>query len=127
MLMWWEHPLVLSVGGAAVLIAGIATIWGKGIVPTYRACVRFFKAVGQFADSIDTLFGIAKEFKPNGGSSFHDMMADLRGDVSELKSDMAEVKLDVSEVKRQVETIITEELPIITALAEHVTETDDRR
>lgn len=109
--MWWDHPVVLGVGGAAAVIVGVTTIWGKGIVPAYRGMMRFFRALRKFADSIDILFDIAKEFKPNGGHSLHDRITRIEG----AQQDML----------RQIETIITEEIPIITALAEHVTSERD--
>lgn len=118
--MWWEHPVVLGVGGAAAVLVGITTIWGKGIVPAYRGVVRFFKALRKFADSIDILFDIAKEFKPNGGHSLHDR-------ITRIENRQEAMGAEVADIARKVDTIITEEIPIITALAEHVTDLADPR
>lgn len=136
--MWWEHPLVVGIGAAAVVVAGVGTIWGKGVRPAYRAVVRFVKAVAHFAESIDTLQAIAAEFKPNGGNSLHDHIALITVtqqhmviDVAELKQgietarkERARMSLDITEMKRQVEVIITEEIPIITALAHEALDND---
>jgi len=109
--MWWEHPLVLGVGGAAVLIAGISTIWGKGIVPTTRAIKRFFHALTRFAASVDVLFDIADQFKPNGGNSLFDR-------IKRIEDNQTTTHTDISEIKRQLENVITQELPQLSLLTE---------
>lgn len=81
----------------------------------WRGFRRFLKAVRRFADSVDVLFAIAEQFKPNHGQSLHDRLVRI-----EDKIEAAAV--DRNEIKRQLETVITEELPIITALAERILE-----
>lgn len=115
---WWNHPAFIALAATAAVLTSWSILWGKGIVPIWRGFRRFLKAVRRFADSVDVLFEIAAEFKPNHGHSLHDRMARI-----EATLDTAAV--DRAEIKRQVETIITEELPIIAALAEKLLENDN--
>jgi len=120
--VWWEHPLFVVPVVLAAFVAGIGTVWGKGIVPMWRGLKRFGQAVRKFADAMDTLFVIAAEFKPNGGTSLHDRLVKIEDGFVKIEDGMLVAQIDRQEIKRQVELIITEELPIITALAERVLE-----
>ena len=109
---------VLAWLSAALIAVGV--IWSKGIVPTAHWIRSATTQIKRALGIIDTLADIAAEFKPNAGKTLRDQIAFLRADVAEVKETQASLTLDVSEVKRQVENIITEELPIITALAEAI-------
>ena len=113
------YPFEL-LGWIAAAVIAVGVIWSKGIIPTAKWIRSTATQVKRALGIIDTLADIATEFKPNAGHTLHDQIAFLRADVAEVKQVQAGLTLDVSEVKRQVENIITEELPIITALAEAI-------
>ena len=121
---WWNHPAFIWLASAAAIATAWSVLWGKGLVPMWRGFRRFLKAVHRFADSVDVLFEIAAEFKPNGGTSLHDRIARIEDMV---KDGLEAAAVDRAEIKRQVELVITEELPIITALAEHIMDGDSHR
>lgn len=113
------YPFEL-LGWIAAAVVAVGVIWSKGIIPTAKWIRSSAAQIKRALGIIDTLADIATEFQPNAGHTLHDQIAFLRADVAEVKETQASLTLDVSEVKRQVETIITEELPIITALAESI-------
>lgn len=100
--------IVLS---AAALVVAVATIWQKAIRPAAKAVSQFDQIVPvlnalsrQFADSPDlivTISNIAKQFKPNNGSS-------LRDRIDALERGLGETRVELRVILERLEAIHVE-------------------
>lgn len=95
------------------IIEGLPEAWQRDIAA----------AVQPILADVDT---IHSEVTTNSGASLKDAVLRIEDAVAALTETIDRMNLRVSNVERQAEMIITDELPIITALAERILADADR-
>ena len=94
------YPLELLAWTSAAIIA-VGVIWSKGIVPT-ATWIRKVVAHAKHAMAIiETLAGIAEQFRPNGGHSLHDKISRIEADVLEVKRDTEALTHSIRQVQEE--------------------------
>ena len=118
----WIVDLAAWVGVIAALVTGI-TVTSKPLSKLGKIIGGFVTdEIGQVVErSVEAkLAPIKAEVEIDSGKSLKDAVIRIEQAVAELTAKMDVVSMRVGNVERQTETIITQELPIITMMAEAI-------